>query len=194
MPRITAIVLAAGLSRRMGEKDKLFLPIGCKPMVKCVIDEVTNSQVFETIIVTSKKTHQKLEGCDRRVLNEDSASGMTSSIQMGILAASHHSEAYMICLGDMPFIQTTTYNEIINGYTDRNQSQIVVPYHKKSKGNPVIFSADFREELLACQEKEGCRSVIQNNSHLVDKIQLDDPTILRDIDTEEDYRGLIGNV
>jgi len=188
MPKISVIILAAGLSRRMGGLDKLFLPVAGKPMIHHVIDEIAKTDPFEILLVTNETSHDKVGEFENRILNPSAEEGMTSSIQTGIRATSREADGYMICLGDMPFIRAETFSKIIEEFATIRRPGIVVPYYQGQKGNPVIFSADFRDEILGCQEKEGCRSVIKKNSHLVHKIQLDDHSILKDIDTMQMYQ------
>ena len=117
MDKVSAIVLAAGLSRRMGEENKLFLAFKGKPLVAWVIEKISQSKADEIIIVTSELS-KKLAGFAndkiKVVNNPDYKIGMTTSIQKGILATSESSIGYMICLGDQPLIEIADYNKIIH--------------------------------------------------------------------------------
>ena len=119
MDKVSAIVLAAGLSRRMGEENKLFLAFKGKPLVAWVIEKISQSKADEIIIVTSELS-KKLAGFAndkiKVVNNPDYKIGMTTSIQKGILATSESSIGYMICLGDQPLIEIADYNKIIDSF------------------------------------------------------------------------------
>jgi len=193
--KISAIILAAGLSRRMGEEDKLFLPINGKPMIEVVIKNVTASLVDEVILVGNEKTIDRLSKYQndgiRLVENLYYRAGMTSSIQVGIKEAS--GDAFMICLGDQPKISTSTYAQIIEAHHSKGlveKQLITVPFYNGDKGNPVIFSSSYRNEILTHKEPEGCRKIIKNNSGFVQKIEVNDPGILIDVDTMDDYENL----
>ncbi len=189
MASVTAIVLAAGLSRRMGSDNKLLLPIAGKRIVAHVIDQVARSQCHELIVVTSHLTHDALEGGYQRAVNANAEQGMTSSIQTGIRASKKDTDGFMICLGDQPLIQSHTYDQLISQF---KTDSIIVPYHQGQRGNPAIFPSGLKQAILECQDPEGCKSVIAAHRHQVIKVEVDTPSILQDIDTPEDYRLLSG--
>lgn len=192
MTKVSAIVLAAGLSKRMGPENKLFLEIKGRPMVDWVIEQVKASTVDDMIVVASERSIDLLSKWKsdriRVVENQYYKSGMTSSIQAGIMAAS--ADGYMVCLGDQPKIKTSTYNQIVAGFRltyPGNSKAIAVPFYGEKKGNPAVFSSMYRESILNHQEPEGCKRIISDNREAVLPIQIDDGGILTDIDTPDDY-------
>lgn len=208
MVKVSAIILAAGLSRRMatmematmemGRENKLFLEFKGKALVEWVIDQVTASKVDEIIIVTSELSNDKLIAFAsdkiKVVNNPDYKIGMTTSIQKGVASTSEECNGYMICLGDQPLIETSDYNTIIASFKDsqqKNSKIITVPFYEGKKGNPVIFSSFYKEQILVHQEPEGCKEIIQKNKNELNKINLNSPFILQDIDTKEEYDKLI---
>lgn len=195
MTKVSAIVLGAGLSRRMGEENKLFLPFKGRPMIDWVLHNVINSEVDEIIVVGSQLSMDELSSWKsdrvRLVENIDYESGMTSSIQAGVRAS--QADGYMICLGDQPKIKTHTYNQILTAFSTSNPTNsevIAVPFYDKKKGNPVVFSKAYRQLILTHQEPEGCKTIIQQYSKMITSISIEDPGILQDIDTKEDYQKL----
>ena len=195
MAKVSAIVLAAGLSRRMGAENKMGLPFKGKPMVHHVVDQLAESEAFETIIVTSEVS-QGLFPDQEIILNEHYQTGMTSSIQVGIKAASTHADGYMICLGDLPLITTADYNKIIRSFEEnlkKDAQTIVLPTFDGKNGNPVVFSTEYKEVLLNHPHPEGCKAIVQaNQEHLIFQA-LDTAAILQDVDRPEDYEGLIND-
>ncbi|MDW3194105.1 MAG: nucleotidyltransferase family protein [Cytophagales bacterium] len=192
MAKVSAIVLAAGLSRRMGMENKMGLMYQGKPIVHHVIDQLTKSTVFETIIVTSEVSQDLFPNHDI-ILNEHYQTGMTSSIQAGVRAASAHTEGYMICLGDQPLIQTEDYDHIVNAFSENfrdNPSSIIAPTYGGKKGNPVVFPFTFKEVILNHEEPEGCKSIIQSNKQHVHAIEMSTNHVLQDIDTPTDYKQI----
>lgn len=196
MTRVSAIILGAGLSKRMGDTNKLFLPFKKKSIVECVIENVVNSQVDDIILVVSELTKASLSSLvsDRvkMIENKEYKEGMTSSIKSGVLESD--SDGYMICLGDQPQILTSTYDTIIRSFKlayKENNQVISAPFFQEKRGNPVIFSSDYREEILSHDQPEGCKEIIQRNAKSIDVIRTDDPAILLDIDTMDDYQSLI---
>lgn len=191
MAKVAAIVLAAGLSRRMGSQNKLFLPIRGKDMIAWTMDAVLSSEANHIMLVASKLSMPKLAGwaSERVHLVENQAheTGMTSSIQAGVGATS--ADGYIICLGDQPTVRATTYNQLIQTFK-ANPDSIILPYHDGQKGNPVIFPQRHRSAILHHQEPEGCKSIVQDNMDHVIKVQVEDPGVLIDIDTDADYDQL----
>lgn len=200
MVKISAIILAAGLSRRMGKENKLFLEFKGKALVEWVIEKVKASIVDEIILVTSELSNDTLNAFANEkvkvVDNPDYKIGMTTSIQKGVATASENSKGYMVCLGDQPLIEISDYNLIINSFKNsypKNSQLITVPSFESKKGNPVIFSSFYKEQILAHQEPEGCRKIIQNHKDNVSKINIKSPFILQDIDTKEEYEKLLNS-
>ncbi|MDH5476591.1 MAG: nucleotidyltransferase family protein [Cyclobacteriaceae bacterium] len=198
MAKVSAIILAAGLSRRMGSDNKLFLSYNGKTIIEWVIDNISNSQAYEIIIVASELSYERLKKFTSNnvsiVNNFEYKRGMTSSIQAGVQTVSKDSNGYMVCLGDQPTLDTETYNQIINAFSvafPENKKSIVVPFYKEVKGNPVTFSSYYNSSILNHTAPEGCKEIIdENKSHLI-KLSIESNAILNDIDTKDDYDALV---
>ncbi len=192
MAKVSAIVLAAGLSRRMGKDNKMELLFQGKPIVYHVIDQLSASHAFEIIIVTSEVSSALFP--DRTVvLNKHYKTGMTSSIQAGVKAASFQSDGYMICLGDQPLVTTTDYNQIIQSFGEHvknDSASIVLPTYNNQKGNPVVFSSTYKNIILNHNVPEGCKEIVVNHEQHVERVRLNTDGILRDIDTPADYEQI----
>ncbi len=191
---ISAIVLAAGTSSRMGAKNKLLLPFKGSTFIEHVVNELLQSNVNEIIVVLGhEKDKIKQLFTQKKMIftvNENYNSGMTSSIQSGVRAASKSTDGFLVCLSDMPFLTTTDYNKILASSTENKE--IILPFYHNQKGNPVYFSKDFKEEILNYKEPEGCKGIIKNNPSFLVKIPFDNAHILKDIDTEEEFLGIEG--
>ncbi|NUO03703.1 MAG: nucleotidyltransferase family protein, partial [Saprospiraceae bacterium] len=130
------------------------------------------------------------------IFNPEYATGMTTSIQAGIRAASSDTDGFMICLSDMPLIETTTYCTLIGAFDEKKKTDkavIVQPVFEDTPGNPVIFSAWYKNEILALTFTEGCKPIVQKNSKHLHRIALPTQSILMDADTEAAYSALVGN-
>jgi len=191
---ISAIILAAGESRRMGMKNKLLLPISGEVLIRNFVKSVCASNVAEVVVVVGHEA-EKIEGVlqgqpVRFVENLRYMEGMTSSIQTGIQAASAESEGLLICLADQPFIETSDFNRLIHAFTDLFDSEsslIIVPVFKGQRGNPVLFSRQFRDIILQHKD-EGCRDIVLKHPEYVREVEMGNDNVLQDVDTPEDYK------
>ncbi len=196
MAKVTAIVLAAGLSRRMGKENKLFLPFNETTIIDTVVRQIIKSKVDQLVIVGSELSLDRLKQYQSDniliVDNPEYETGMTSSIKAGVQAA-EICEGYMICLGDQPMITTGIYDQIIDSFLSnhpKDNATIKVPFHKGKKGNPVIFSSHYKRDILSHTEPEGCREIVQAHKSHINKIEISSSSILVDIDTREEYDRL----
>lgn len=194
---LTVIVLAAGMSQRMGGENKLLLPFGDKTMLETTLDHIFASGLQEVVVVVGHEAERvRALLKDRRVkviLNPDYQSGMTSSIQAGIREASPRTEGFMICLSDMPLIEATTYRSLADAFLEKKKTDerlIVQPFFENTPGNPVIFSAFYKNDLLALDFPEGCKPVVQANRDFVVQVNVATDAVLLDADTPEMYNKI----
>jgi len=114
---ISAIVLAAGNSLRMGRQNKLLLPYGNKTIIEQVVDQLLDSRVGEVVVVVGYEQNKIKAALAMRpvklVFNSRYQTGMTTSIQTGVAAASPRARGYLICLGDMPALTAEDYNAVM---------------------------------------------------------------------------------
>ncbi len=163
-------------------------------MIKHVAEQVKASQASEVILVTSEFSIKEIRslklGNVITVLNDDYKRGMTTSIQAGIKAASGDTGGFMICLGDLPAITTEDYDHIISAFQHSlrlDPKVITAPVFNGQQGNPVVFSAIYKTEMLQHPEMGGCKGIVESNREHLSKIPMTDDRILRDIDTPDDY-------
>ena len=194
---ISALILAAGESRRMGKQNKLLLPIGGEALLVKLVASVCASDVGQVLVVIgheAEKIRRELNEFPLNfVYNPNFSEGMTTSIKYGVKVASHECDGLLICLGDMPFINTSEINKLIHAYAKnriKGQNLIVVPVFKRQHGNPVLFSIEFRNDILEHKKESGCKEVIMKNSDSVMEIEMDDEKMLLDVDTMEDYQSV----
>ena len=196
-PRISAVLLAAGLSTRMEGENKMLLPFQQTIIIQHVYNQLLDGGVSEIIVVGGRNFEGlqevlRLRESDQLVFNEEFESGMTSSIQAGVRKAS--GDAFMICLGDMPLLSGDHYKSISAFFSKTHRVDnhcIVIPETNGKRGNPVVFSKHYLAEILNNQEHNGCKSVIENNREHVVKFENKSAKFLMDIDTPEDYQQLL---
>ena len=192
---ISAVILAAGESKRMGKQNKLLLPVAGEALLVKLIKSVCDSDVGQVIVVIgheAEKIRRKLNNFPLSfVYNPNFSEGMTTSIKSGVKEVSPDCDGYMICLADMPFINTSEINKLIHAYAQnriKKNRLIVIPVYQGHRGNPVLFSTEFREDILEHKMEYGCKGVIMKNFESVKEIEMDDDSMLLDVDTLEDYQ------
>lgn len=194
---ISAIVLAAGESTRMGKQNKLLLPFQGQTLIERTVDTVLQSDVGEVIVVLGHEAQRVREVLGDRPVkfrqNESYQKGMTTSIQSGVQAADDRTDGFMICLSDLPLIEADELNHLLQAFDSAvkvNPFGIVIPLFEGQRGNPVILSAIYKHDILAHQEMHGCKGIIKQNLENVREVEMNTDRVLRDIDTLEDYHKL----
>ena len=194
---ISAIVVAAGESRRMGKEDKLSLPFRSSTILETVLEELEASNIDEIIVVIKNdKSSKGISHFSKMSYAENlnAEDGLTSSIQTGVKAADKSTKFFLICLADMPLISSEDYNQLINNALINQGKVIYQPSNGSSRGNPVLFSHHFKESILNLNEPHGCKPILLNNSQYVQKITTTNPCFYTDIDTKTDYDNLLNSV
>lgn len=194
---ISAIVLAAGMSTRMGAENKLLLPFRGTTLIGNMVDVVTGARVGETLVVLGHEAERVRAALAGKpvtfVDNLDYAEGMGSSVQAGVRAVSPQATGIMVCLTDLPLIESAELDRLIAAFeAGQAGKSIAVPSHQGQRGNPVLFSARFRDEVLSTRGPvAGCRGIVKKYPDQVLEVEMAHDHILRDIDTIEDYRRLV---
>jgi len=202
---VSAILLAAGSSKRMGEQDKLMLSYKGKLLVNHVLQQLWAANIDELIIVRKDNTEHLLREAARLspqddskrikiALNPDAKLGMTTSIQAGVGNARKDTQGYMICQADMPLITTNEYNKIITEFNSNisvNPRLITIPFFQNQKGNPIILSSAYFQEILDHKEMEGCRALVMANVQEIQRVKMQSDSVLVDVDTPEDWKVLL---
>ena len=189
---ISAIVVAAGLSSRMGGKSKLLLPwTGERTIIETTVQILLDSVTDDVIVVVGHDRElilSKLESLPvHTVINESFADGLSTSIVRGVEAASKTPGGYLIALGDMPTIESNTIDVLCAQIARAGSGAIAVPAMGKRRGHPVVFGRDHREGLLALSGDKGARELIEANENKLHEVAVDDVGIFADIDTPEAY-------
>lgn len=183
---IAAVVLAAGLSTRMG-RQKLLLPLGDKPVVRWSVEAVL-SHVQDVVVVTGRETaavREALAGLSVRFAeNPAPESGQSSSIAVGVGALSPATRTALIVLGDQPRTPRSVVPALLAA-RDRTGKAVIVPVYRGVRGTPVLFGAEVFAELRALSGDAGARAVVTARPERVEAVEVDSPMPV-DVDTPED--------
>jgi molybdenum cofactor cytidylyltransferase len=192
---LSAIVLAAGESKRMG-RPKQLLPYGRGTILAQVVDNLLASAADEVIVVLGHRMMDitgTLAGRPVKLaVNPRYEEGMSTSIVAGLKAAAPEAQGYMLVMGDQPAVDRRTIDRLIAEYNGRGRG-IVVPVYRGRRGNPVIFAAGYKPELLAVQGDIGGRDIVSRHPDDVLEVAVDSPGVVSDIDTPEDYHSISGH-
>ena len=188
---ISAILLAAGQSKRMNGENKLVKEIQGIPLIKLSVKNILASSINELIIVLGhqKEIIEKLINKNEKikfVFNKDFVSGMSSSIKTGLNNLSEKTEAFFICLGDMPMINQDVYNQLIRS---RNNKEIIVPTYKGQQGNPILFSKSMKSIIISIEGDIGAKKILEQNKDKILKVKIDDINITKDFNTKDDFNS-----
>jgi molybdenum cofactor cytidylyltransferase len=191
MSEIWAIILAGGESKRMGS-PKMLLPYRGTTIIETVIKNIASSSVDKSLVVLGSdrdKIHEVInEYPVMHCFNTAYKSGMLSSVKCGF---SHLPDDYLAALvfpGDQPMIGAQVINIVISAWHDSGRG-IVVPTYRGKRGHPLLIDGKYRKEIMTLDESEGLRVLALKHPGDVKEIETDNPLILKDIDTAEDYRN-----
>jgi molybdenum cofactor cytidylyltransferase len=193
-PRIAALVLAAGQSRRMGKTNKLLAEVEGAPMVTRAVDAALASKAKPVVVVTGHEREAvevALKGRDVRFAhNPDYAQGLSASLKAGLAALPAEADGVVVMLGDMPRVTAEHVNRLIAAYNPVENRSIVIPTHRGKRGNPALFARRFLAEMTRIAGDVGAKGVIGQHADEVAEVPFDDDGVLLDIDTPQALKNL----
>jgi len=186
---ISAILLAAGQSKRMVGENKLTKEIKGIPLIKLSIKNILASSIDELIVILGyqKEIIEKIIDKNKRikfVFNGNFENGMASSIKTGLSNLSEKTEAFFICLGDMPMVNPDIYNQLIQS---KNNKEIIVPTYKGQQGNPILFSKSIKEKIMTIQGDVGAKKILELNKNKILNVEVGNQSIRKDFNTKDDF-------
>ncbi|WP_137044041.1 NTP transferase domain-containing protein [Pseudolabrys sp. FHR47] len=192
--RIAAIVLAAGRSTRMGALNKMLAEIGGKPLVRIAAEQALASRAKPVIVVTGHQREQveaALAGLPVRfVHNPDYADGLGTSLRTGIAAVPAEAGGAIVCLGDMPQVDSGLIDKLLAAFDPEKGALIVVPSIDGKRGNPVVWSRRFFNELMSISGDVGARHLIGQYGEVTTEVPLSGEAALTDVDTPESLKAV----
>ena len=196
---LSAVILAAGDSSRMGTpKAALLTPDGDSFVVR-LVRTLRDAHVHDLVIVTGRHhdevidalTRDRLMPSPRIVRNPDPSRGQLSSLLAGMDAVvTPRTEAVMMTLVDVPLVRVSTVIAVIDEWR-RSRAPIVRPAIGDRHGHPVIFDRAVLDEIRGAPLDAGAKSVVRAHEHEVVNVPVDDEGCVRDVDTPSDYDRLL---
>jgi len=187
---VVAIVLAAGCATRMGSQ-KVLLELEGRSLVQRVVDAALGSRATKTVVVVGHEASPVTDALTGLpvvvVVNADHAAGMSTSLQAGLRAAGA-CDAAIFLLGDQPYVTAALIDQLIAGFAETDKA-VVRPLVGARPANPVLFSAALFPEILGQRGDVGGREIVARHPDDVCLVPLDDPALVIDIDSPEDYQA-----
>jgi molybdenum cofactor cytidylyltransferase len=186
-----AIVLAAGLSLRMG-RPKLLLELEGRPIIRHAVERVISAGIRKVLVVAGPEHDglaRALEGLPVRfVVNPTPEAGQGSSVSVGVRALPAEATAVLIALGDQPGVPSEVIPALLEGLKMPGKT-IAAPGYADGLGNPVLFAASVFSELLSLPGDRGARAMVERDPSRLAVVHIRS-RMPRDIDTPEDYESL----
>jgi len=200
---LSAIVLAAGLSRRMGPRNKLLLPVDGVPLVRRSVTVVLGHPFVEVVVVTGHEApliEAALGGLTVRVVhNPRYEEGQMTSVRAGLEALSARgardvgdasARGVMVCLADQPALTTEDLGTVADAFLARVACPVLVPTFGGARGNPIVLGWPSLESILSRGANFGCRQFVAKNADVVTTFEMPNDHVLTDVDRPEDYAAL----
>lgn len=195
-PRVAGVILAAGLSSRLG-RPKQLLDIAGEPLVRRIARVALKSQLDSVTVVignAAEKVVPRLGDLNVAiVLNQAFEAGQASSITAGIESLPHDANAVLFLLGDQPTLQAAVIDAVINEFQISRAAIVQARYAGGVPTHPVLFDRQLFPELMTITGDEGGRRIIHRHQDLAHYVDFDcEPPL--DIDTEADYERLLSRL
>ena len=190
-PRVAALVLAAGLSRRMAGVNKLLAPVAGVPLVARAVDAALASRAEPVVVVTGHEADRVRGALGGRPLafahNPDPARGLASSLAAGVAALGGDAvDGALVCLGDMPWVGAEVLDALIDAFARRPERPVCIPFHEERRGNPVLWPARHFAALTSLEGDVGGRALLEELAEPVHALAVACPGVLRDVDEPSD--------
>ncbi len=192
---ITAVVLAAGRSERMG-RPKMLLPFGRKTLIETVLAGVLRSRVDDVVVVLG--AHREAiepvvsKFAFRAVFNEDFGAGMLSSVLRGLREVPDAARAFLVVLGDHPSPPASVIDRLIAAH-ERTGKGVVLPVYRGRRGHPVLIDKRYRDDVTALDPSVGLRQLLRDHPDDVLEVSVRTPAVLADMDRPDDYRKALAS-
>jgi len=172
---------------------KPLVRIADRPLLEHVLEALSRSLVTQIVVVLGHEAalvKEEIPLADATVVvNREYAEGMSTSIRAGLRASDPQAAAFLLVLGDQPFVSSTTIDTLIRRWRPR-RPRILIPTFRGRRGNPVLVDRSVSSEIRSISGDVGFRELFQNRADDILEVPVDDPGILVDVDTPEQLRSL----
>lgn len=188
------VILAAGLSQRMGDTNKLLIDVNGESMIRGAVRlyERLTDRIIVVLGYQADEVRAALQGFDLTfVRNANYTSGQQSSVRAGLEAAALEGEGLVVALGDQPHLEEQDIAGLFDFFRIRHPDRIIVPWFEGVRGNPIVIPAQIAQRMRNDNRSPACRRFIDANPDLVVRYRAPNDHFTQDIDTPADAAGLI---
>jgi molybdenum cofactor cytidylyltransferase len=188
---VGAVVLAAGMSTRMGESKVLLPWTDGKTIIEQIVETLLQSRVDHVVVVTgymAREVKERLSPLGVTIAhNRSYKSGeMISSLKVGLAALPDHVAAAMVVLGDQPRLQPKVLYQVLSAHAE-SAGELIIPSFERRRGHPILIGRRYWPEIAALPKDGTLRDVIETHADHIRYVPVDTDSILRDVDTPADY-------
>lgn len=189
---VGAVVLAAGMSSRMGQHKVLLPWLGNQTILEHILTQLIQSKIDQITVVTGNQSGEVTALVKpfsvQTVFNPAYRTGeMLSSLKAGLSALPRHISAALIVLGDQPRIQPRVVHQVLTTYAD-GRGEIVAPQYQGQRGHPILIDRRYWAEILDLPDGGAPRDVIRAHPEALALIDVETDSVISDVDTPQDYR------
>lgn len=199
LKKLSVVLLAAGESRRMGELNKLLLPVDGVPLLRrtsmmlCNYGRAENCGFSEVVVVTGHEQREAVEQLTglpvSLVHNENYSQGQMSSVICGLRGLVQPVDGVLICLSDLPLVDLEDIRTIHEGFS-KSKKPILVPTFNSQRGNPIVLATSQVDEIIKTGRNLGCRNLIEREPERVTTLEMPNDHVVIDMDTPNNYKNV----
>jgi len=190
--KVAVILLAAGLSRRMGDRNKLLIEAGGEPLVRRTANAylAAGADMYAVLGHEAERVGAALAGLRLTfVQNPNFADGQQTSVRAGLEALAGGYDAVLVALSDQIALTSADISDLVHAFAESSRDRILIPYYKGERGNPVVFPAQIIADIRASGRNAACRAFIDGNPGLTRRYEAANDHFVIDIDTPEDLQA-----
>jgi molybdenum cofactor cytidylyltransferase len=194
MTSIAAIILAAGSSRRMGKAFKPLLPLGDSTVMEYVMETYRKAQIKDIRVVCGFRAEDVRRICKNPnisiIENRSYASGMFSSVKLGIQSLNHEIDGFFIHPVDIPLVRPSTVKTLVSFFKN-GLEDVYYPAFNGIKGHPPLIRTRLARQIIAWDGQGGLQGALSDINAPATTIPVCDQGILEDMDTEKEYLRMV---
>ena len=194
-PFVSALVLAAGASTRLGQPKQL-LPFGSTTLLGSVVAEVKAASALDEAVVViggaAAEVRRRVDlGGVKVVENPEFSHGCASSYRVGIGALDGRAEAVAVLLGDQPGVDRVVIDLMVDEWR-RTRDRIMLASYRAREGHPIVFARALFAELVALRGDKAAWKIVDAHRDWIRRVPVDRPHP-RDVNTWQEYEALLRN-